>query len=62
MIRGRKDYLYSNFRIVELTSGQIHLDSINYNKLSSKEMDQFRGKYWYDFPESIFCSKFKYIR
>ena len=30
--------------LLKPTSGQIHLDSVNYNKLSSKEMDQFRGR------------------
>tara|TARA_B100000683_G_scaffold75951_1_gene74967 strand:- start:8343 stop:8969 length:627 start_codon:yes stop_codon:yes gene_type:complete len=41
---GKTTFIQILAGLLKPTSGQIHLDSVNYNKLSSKEMDQFRGR------------------
>ena len=41
---GKTTFIQILAGLLKPTSGQIQLGSINYNKLSSKEMDQFRGR------------------
>ena len=41
---GKTTFIQILAGLLKPISGQIHLDSVNYNKLSSKEMDQFRGR------------------
>tara|TARA_Y100001933_G_scaffold56023_1_gene55568 strand:+ start:18 stop:644 length:627 start_codon:yes stop_codon:yes gene_type:complete len=41
---GKTTFIQILAGLLKPTSGQVHLGSINYNELSSKEMDQFRGK------------------
>ena len=41
---GKTTFIQILAGLLKPTSGQIHLDSVNYNELSSKEMDQFRGR------------------
>ncbi len=41
---GKTTFIQILAGLLKPTSGQIQLGSTNYNKLSSKEMDQFRGK------------------
>ena len=41
---GKTTFIQILAGLLKPTSGQIHLDSVNYNKLSSKEMDQLRGR------------------
>ena len=40
---GKTTFIQILAGLLKPKSGQIHLDSVNYNELSSKEMDQFRG-------------------
>jgi len=42
---GKTTFIQILAGLLKPTSGQIQLGSTNYNKLSSKEMDQFRGKH-----------------
>ena len=41
---GKTTFIQILAGLLKPISGQIHLDSVNYNELSSKEMDQFRGR------------------
>ena len=42
---GKTTFIQILAGLLKLKSGKIQLGNTNYNKLSSKEMDQFRGKY-----------------
>ncbi|MEC9209842.1 MAG: ATP-binding cassette domain-containing protein [Bacteroidota bacterium] len=42
---GKTTFIQILAGLLKAKSGKIELDNTNYNKLSSKEMDQFRGKY-----------------
>ena len=41
---GKTTFIQILAGLLKPTSGQVHLGSVNYNELSLKEMDQFRGK------------------
>ena len=41
---GKTTFIQILAGLLKPKSGQIHLDSVNYNELSLKEMDQFRGR------------------